>query len=129
MERAKTDRFTDYAYHIFPAVLWDLFGNGCHPIHTTVAEMGPPLLSQLLGLTEAQESVLNIAFRVADEQGLPLLDIKKLQSCWFGLDKIVGTLACGMGMYRPKLLAQYSDLCWFLKTKAGTRCLGSPTRY
>ncbi len=66
---------------------WDLYGDQGHPIRTTVSEMGGPLLlSQLLELTEAQEGVLNIAFRVSDEQGLPLLDLKDLQALlvWVG---------------------------------------------
>jgi DNA double-strand break repair helicase HerA and related ATPase len=64
----------------FPAVFWDLFGEQGHPIRTTVAEMGPLLLSRLLDLNETQEGVLNIAFRIADEQGLALLDLKDLRS-------------------------------------------------
>jgi DNA helicase HerA-like ATPase len=65
---------------------WDLFGQQGHPVRTTVSEMGPLLLSRLLELTEAQEGVLNIAFRVADEQGLGLLDLKDLQALlvWVG---------------------------------------------
>jgi DNA helicase HerA-like ATPase len=55
-------------------------------VRTTVSEMGPLLLARLLELTEAQEGVLNIAFRVADEEGLPLLDLKDLQALlvWVG---------------------------------------------
>jgi len=58
--------------------LWDLFGEQGHPIRTTVAEMGPLLLSRLLELSEAQEGIINIAFRLSDEEGLPLLDLKDL---------------------------------------------------
>ncbi|HHS94253.1 MAG TPA: DUF853 family protein, partial [Rhodobacterales bacterium] len=72
LERAAKIGFDDYAYEAFPVTFWDLFGEQGHPIRTTVAEMGPLLLARLLELTEAQEGVLNIAFRVADEQGLPL---------------------------------------------------------
>ncbi len=85
-ERAQKIGFTDYAYDAFPVTFWDLFGDQGHPVRTTVAEMGPLLLARLLELTEAQEGVLNIAFRVADEQGLPLLDLKDLQALllWVG---------------------------------------------
>jgi hypothetical protein len=70
----------------FPVTFWDLFGKQGHPVRTTVSEMGPLLLARLLELTEAQEGVLNIAFRVADEQGLGLLDLKDLQALlvWVG---------------------------------------------
>ncbi|ETX30754.1 helicase HerA-like domain-containing protein [Roseivivax isoporae] len=85
-ERARRIGFDDYAYAGFPVTFWDLFGVQGHPVRTTVAEMGPLLLSRLLDLTEAQEGVLNVAFRVADEEGLPLLDLKDLQALlvWVG---------------------------------------------
>ena len=64
----------------FPVIFWDLFGQQGHPVRTTVAEMGPLLLARLLELTEPQEGVLNVAFRLADDEGLPLLDLKDLQA-------------------------------------------------
>ncbi len=84
--RAQTINFTDYAYHAVPVTFWDLYGEKGHPVRTTVSEMGPLLLSRLLELTEAQEGVLNVAFRVADEEEMPLLDLKDLQALlvWVG---------------------------------------------
>ncbi len=84
--RAAKIGFDDYAYRKFPVTFWDLFGDQGHPVRTTVAEMGPLLLSRMLELSETQEGILNIAFRVADDQGLPLLDLKDLQSLlvWLG---------------------------------------------
>jgi DNA helicase HerA-like ATPase len=64
----------------FPVVFWDVFGEQGHPIRTTVSEMGPLLLTRLLDLNDTQEGVLNIAFRVADDQGLLLLDLKDLRA-------------------------------------------------
>ncbi len=61
-------------------MFWDLFGEQGHPIRTTISEMGPLLLARLLDLNDTQEGVLNIAFRIADEEGLLLLDLKDLQS-------------------------------------------------
>src|SRR5690242_4832856 len=58
----------------FPVMFWDLFGEQGHPIRATISEMGPLLMSRLMDLNDVQEGVLNIAFRVADEQGLLLLD-------------------------------------------------------
>jgi DNA helicase HerA-like ATPase len=63
-----------------PCIFWDLFGEKGHPVRATVSEMGPILLSHMLGLTEVQEGVLNIAFVVADELGLALLDLKDLHA-------------------------------------------------
>lgn len=70
----------DLHYRAFPVTFWDMFGQQGHPIRATVAEMGPLLLSRLLELTEPQEGVLNVAFRLADEEELPLLDLKDLQA-------------------------------------------------
>jgi DNA helicase HerA-like ATPase len=63
-----------------PVVFWDVFGEQGHPVRATISEMGPLLLSRLLQLNDTQEGVLNIAFRVADEQGLALLDLKDLRA-------------------------------------------------
>ncbi len=64
----------------FPVRFWDVFGEKGHPVRTTVSEMGPVILSRLLGLTEAQSGVLSIAFRVADENGWELIDLKDLRA-------------------------------------------------
>ena len=77
LKRADTIGF-DLEYDAFPVTFWDIWGGMGHPVRATVAEMGPLLLSRLLELTEAQEGVLNIAFRMADDEGLPLLDFKDL---------------------------------------------------
>ncbi len=64
----------------FPVIFWDLFGEKGHPVRATVSEMGPLLLARLMDLNAVQEGVLNIAFRIADEQGLLLLDLKDLRA-------------------------------------------------
>ncbi len=80
-KRAETIGFSDdYKFAAYPVVFWDLFGAEGHPIRTTVSEMGPLLLARLLDLNDTQEGVLNIAFRVADDEGLLLLDLKDLQA-------------------------------------------------
>jgi DNA helicase HerA-like ATPase len=70
----------DYEPDQFPVIFWDLFGEQGHPVRATISEMGPLLLSRLMDLNDVQEGVLNIAFRVADEQGLLLLDMKDLRA-------------------------------------------------
>lgn len=86
MERAAKIGFHDYRYEAFPVTFWDLFGEQGHPVRTTLGEMGPLLLARLMELSEAQEGILNIAFRMADEEGLPLIDLKDLQALlvWLG---------------------------------------------
>jgi DNA helicase HerA-like ATPase len=70
----------EYQPDQYPVFFWDVFGEQGHPIRATISEMGPLLLSRLLQLNDTQEGVLNIAFRVADEQGLALLDLKDLRA-------------------------------------------------
>jgi hypothetical protein len=79
-KRAESIGLDDYAFRGFPTVFWDVFGKQGHPVRSTISEMGPILLSRLLKLNDTQEGVLNIAFRLADEQGLLLLDLKDLQA-------------------------------------------------
>ncbi|MBW7921481.1 MAG: DUF853 family protein [Rubellimicrobium sp.] len=85
MSRAQTIGL-DLQYAAFPVTFWDIFGEQGHPVRATVAEMGPLLLARLLQLSDVQEGVLNIAFRVADEEGLALLDLEDLQALltWCG---------------------------------------------
>lgn len=79
-ERIATIGIENFTATGWPVVFWDVFGKSGHPIRTTVSEMGPLLLANLLELNDTQEGVLNIAFRVADEQGLLLLDLKDLRA-------------------------------------------------
>lgn len=74
----------------FSTVFWDVFGEQGHPVRATVTEMGPLLLSRMLDLNDVQEGVLNVAFRVADENGLTLIDMKDLRAL---LDAIVPAVA------------------------------------
>jgi hypothetical protein len=79
VSRAKSLGF-EYEPDQFPAVFWDLFGEQGHPVRATISEVGPLLLARLLDLNEVQEGVLNICFRIADEQGLLILDLKDLRA-------------------------------------------------
>ena len=80
MKRAQDIGFSDYDFQEFPVIFWDIYGEKGHRVRTTLTEMGPLLLSRLIDASEAQEGVLNIAFKIADEGGLPLLDLKDLQA-------------------------------------------------
>lgn len=79
-ERARDIGMQDYTYKGFPTIFWDLFGEQGHPVRTTISDMGPLLLSRLLDLNDTQEGVMNIAFKLADDEGLLLLDFKDLRS-------------------------------------------------
>ncbi|MEH6718030.1 MAG: helicase HerA-like C-terminal domain-containing protein [Aurantimonas endophytica] len=80
VERARQIGLDPYYHDLYPVVFWDIFGEQGHPVRATISEMGPLLLSRLMNLSEAQEGVLNIVFKIADEEGLLLLDLKDLQA-------------------------------------------------
>ncbi len=126
VERAQTIGFGDFAYGSTPVIFWDLFGEQGHPVRTTVTEMGPLLLSRLLELSEAQEGILNIAFRLADEEGLPLLDLKDLQALlvWIGENRSKLSLRYGnvstasIGAIQRRLLV--------IENQGGAKLFGEP---
>ncbi|GHG81353.1 hypothetical protein GCM10010961_05330 [Pseudodonghicola xiamenensis] len=125
-DRAAQIGFDDYAYSACPVTFWDVYGEQGHPLRTTVAEMGPLLLSRLLDLSEAQEGILNIAFRLSDEQGLPLLDLKDLQALltWIGENRSKLSLRYGnisvasVGAIQRRLLV--------IENQGATRFFGEP---
>ena len=78
--RIKGFGIEDFSFKSYPTRFWDIFGEQGHPVRVTVSEMGPTLLGRLFGLTEIQTGVLNIVFRVADDNGLLLLDLKDLRA-------------------------------------------------
>jgi DNA helicase HerA-like ATPase len=80
MARVKELGISDFKGEACPVVFWDVFGENGHPVRATVSEMGPLLLGRLLSLNDTQEGVLNMVFKIADESGLLLLDLKDLRS-------------------------------------------------
>jgi len=79
-ERVEQMGLADFSYQAYPVTFWDVFGDKGHPLRTTVSEMGPLLLSRLLDLNDTQSGVLSMAFRIADDEGLLLLDLNDLRA-------------------------------------------------
>ena len=79
-ERAEVIGLDDYSFEAFPVVFWDLFGKKGHRLRATVSEMGPLLLARMLGLNDTQEGVLYAVFKIADDEGMLLLDMKDLRA-------------------------------------------------
>ncbi|MBO4981401.1 MAG: DUF853 family protein [Lachnospiraceae bacterium] len=78
----RIDRFgirEEFSYKAYPVCFWDIYQEGGHPVRATISDMGPDLLARIMDLTPAQEGVLNIVFRIADDKGLLLLDLKDLR--------------------------------------------------
>ena len=80
VERVQKLGLKDFKFESYPATFWDVFGEQGHPVRTTISEMGPLLLSRILSLNEIQSGVLSLVFKIADDNGLLLLDLKDLRS-------------------------------------------------
>ncbi|MEM7621225.1 MAG: helicase HerA-like domain-containing protein [Pseudomonadota bacterium] len=124
--RAEKIGFENYTYWSFPTIFWDLFGERGHPIRTTIDEMGPLLLSRLLDLNETQEGVLNIAFRVADEDELPLLDLKDLRSLLVHVGERASELTMEYGNVSKNSIGAIQRRLLVIEEQGGERFFGEP---
>ncbi len=80
MERVDTMGLAPFTFEGYPVAFWDVFGEQGHPVRTTISDMGPLLLSRLLGLNDTQSGVITATFEIADDQGMLLLDLKDLRA-------------------------------------------------
>ncbi len=115
----------DLTYRAMPVTFWDLFGEQGHPVRATVGEMGPLLLSRLMGLTDVQEGVLNVAFKVADEQGLPILDLADLQALLVWCGQNARDLSLQYGNVTSASVGAIQRALLVLENQGGTCCLAS----
>jgi len=125
MKRATTIGL-DLQYDKFPVTFWDLFGQSGHPIRATVAEMGPLLLSRLMELTDVQEGVMNVAFRAADEEGLPLLDLKDLQALLLWVGQNASELSLRYGNVASSSVGAIQRQLLVLENQGGSALFGEP---
>jgi DNA helicase HerA-like ATPase len=116
----------DLQYQAFPVAFWDLFGEQGHPIRATVAEMGPLLLSRLLELTEPQEGVLNVAFRLADEEELPLLDLKDLQALLTFIAENDSAVSARYGLVSTTSIGAIQRRLLVLENQGAAQMFGEP---
>jgi DNA helicase HerA-like ATPase len=125
--RAETIGFSEeYKFGAFPVVFWDVFGKQGHPVRTTVSEMGPLLLARMLDLNDTQEGVLNIAFRIADEDGLLLLDLKDLQALLAHVAERRSELKIRYGNVSPASVGAIQRKLLVLDEQGGEQFLGEP---
>lgn len=125
-KRAEKIGFKNYNYEAFPTIFWDLFGEQGHPIRTTIDEMGPLLLSRLLDLNETQEGVLNIAFRVAEEDHLPLLDLRDLRSLLVHIAERADELTTQYGNVSKNSVGAIQRRLLVLEEQGGEKFFGEP---
>ena len=125
VKRAKDIGF-DYQPDEFPAVFWDVFGEQGHPVRATISEMGPLLLSRMMDLNDVQEGVLNIAFRVADEQGLLLLDLKDLRAMLAYVAEHADELTTQYGNVSKATIGTIQRQLLVLENQGATKFFGEP---
>ena len=126
LQRAKQIGFTDYAPAATPTIFWDLFGQQGHPIRTTITDMGPLMLSRLLGLTDAQEGAMNIAFKLADKEGMALLDLKDLRAYLKDLADRSGDIATEYGNINDQTVGAIQRRLVVIEEQGGDKFLGEP---
>jgi uncharacterized protein len=124
--RAKEIGIADYGYRDNPAVFWDLYGESGHPIRTTISEMGPLLLSRLMGLNETQEGVLQIAFRYADDNALLLIDLEDLQSVLIACAEQASELATRYGNVSKASVGTIQRQLLAFESQGADRFFGEP---
>lgn len=125
-ERAQSMGIADWAYADNAVVFWDLFGEQGHPIRTTVSEMGPLLLARLMGLNDTQEGVLNIAFRLADDENLLLLDLKDLQAMLTHVAESADALSVRYGNVSKATVGTIQRQLLQLESQGGDKFFGEP---
>jgi len=125
-ERAAQLGLDDFAPQSFPVVFWDLLGEQGHPVRTTVSEMGPLLLARLLELNDTQEGVLNVAFAVADDEGMLLLDLKDLRAMLSFLADNAKTLQATYGNISATSVGAIQRALLVLEREGGEAFFGEP---
>ena len=125
-ERVQELGLSDFTFEGYPVVFWDVYGEQGHPIRTTVSEMGPLLLSRILNLNDIQTGVLSLVFKVADDQGLLLLDLKDLRSMVQFLGDQAGQFRTAYGNISPASIGAIQRNLLNLEEQGGDRLFGEP---
>lgn len=126
VKRAADIGLSPYNPESFPTVFWDIYGQKGHPVRATVQQMGAVLFARLLDLNDAQEGVVVIAFRVASEEKLPLLDLKDLQSVLSMLSERAAELSRRFGNIAPASVAAIQRKLLVLEDQGAGQFFGEP---
>jgi len=125
-ERVSLFNLKDYEAQGFPVCFWDIFGEQGHPLRTTVSEMGPLLLSRMLNLNEIQSGVLSLVFRLADDNGLLLLDLKDLRALLDFAARNRQQFTTTYGNISPSSIGAIQRGLLMLDEQGGDRFFGEP---
>ncbi|ENX18321.1 hypothetical protein F895_00397 [Acinetobacter sp. CIP 64.2] len=126
-ERLKSLQIESIPFAAAPVIFWDLFGQQGHPIRTTISEIGPLLLAQMLNLNDTQEGVLSAVFRIADDQGLLLIDFKDLKSMLSYVSENASELKAEYGNLSPASLGAIQRNLLALGDQGGEQFFGEPS--
>lgn len=125
-ERINTLNLKDFNFSGCPIAFWDVFGEQGHPVRTTISEMGPLLLARLLNLNDTQEGVLTLAFKIADDQGLLLLDLKDLRAMLQFLGDNGKEFTTGYGNVSAASIGAIQRALLTLESQGGEHFFGEP---
>jgi DNA helicase HerA-like ATPase len=126
LERAAELGLNPFPLEGYPVTFWDVYGEQGHPVRTTVSEMGPLLLARILNLNDIQSDVLSALFRIADDQGLLLLDLKDLRSMTRYLSDHAKELRSGYGNISPASIGAIQRSLLTLEQQGADRFFGEP---
>lgn len=126
IERAEKIKFEDYDFQEFPVIFWDLFGKKGHPVRTTMSDMGPLLLARLMDLNDTQEGVLNIAFKIADDEGLLLLDMKDIRALLMEMGERTSEISSTYGYITRASIGAIQRQLLVLEQQGGENFFGEP---
>lgn len=126
VKRAQDIGLTNYSGQAQPCIFWDLYGEKGHPVRTTISEMGPLLLSRILDLNETQQGVLDVAFRVADDEGLLILDIKDLRALLTHVAENADDISKSYGNVAPATIAAIQRGLLRLEEQDAEKFFGEP---
>ena len=125
-ERVAAIGIKDYAPAASPVVFWDLYGSNGHPVRATVSEIGPTLLARMLELNDTQSGVLDIAFKLADDQGLLLLDLADLRAVLGFVAASRKEISTSYGLVSTPSIGAIQRALLRLETDGGEQFFGEP---
>lgn len=126
VKRANIIGLEPYEGEKFPVTFWDVYGESGHPVRTTISEIGPILLSRMLELNDTQEGVMNIAFRIADEEGMLLLDLKDLRAMLINMAERSSEISSTYGMVSKQSIGAIQRALLRLEDQGADQFFGEP---
>ena len=125
-ERLMQTGVSSFRHDSYPTMFWDVYGEQGHPVRATVSEMGPMLLSRMLGLNETQSGVLSILFRVADDEGMLLVDLKDIKAMLAYVGENASKYTLNYGNVSKATIGAIQRAIAVLEDQGGDKFFGEP---